>query len=108
VPDNTKTAVIKACLYEPTVNRPYTEMAAHYDTAVLPARPRKPRDKGKVEAAVLVMERWLLSRLRHQRFDGLAELNAAIRDLLVKVNDERPIRRASAVSSFWKPSTARS
>jgi hypothetical protein len=42
VPDNTKTAVIKACLYEPTVNRTYAEMAAHYDTAILPARPRKP------------------------------------------------------------------
>jgi transposase len=93
VPDNAKTAVIKACLYEPTVNRTYTEMAAHYDTAVLPARPRKPRDKAKVEAAVLIMERWILGRLRHQRFYSLAELNAAIRDLLVKVNDERPIRR---------------
>jgi transposase len=93
VPDNTKTAVIKACLYEPTVNRTYTEMAAHYDTAVLPARPRKPRDKAKVEAAVLIMERWLLGRLRHQRFYSLVELNTAIRDLLVKVNDERPLRR---------------
>lgn len=93
VPDNPKTAVIKACFYEPTVNRSYTEMAAHYDTAILPARPRKPRDKAKVEAAVLIMERWLLGRLRHQVFHSLAELNAAIRDLLVKINDERPLRR---------------
>src|SRR6266436_296872 len=53
VPDNTKTAVIKSCLYDPAVNRTYTEMAAHYDTAILPTRPRKPRDKAKVEAAVL-------------------------------------------------------
>src|SRR5512144_806476 len=45
VPDNTKVAVIKACLYEPQVNRTYAEMAAHYDTAILPARPRRPRDK---------------------------------------------------------------
>ena len=45
VPDNAKTAVIKACLYEPSVNRTYTEMAAHYDTAILPTRPRRPRDK---------------------------------------------------------------
>ena len=52
VPDNTKVAVIKACLYEPQVNRSYAEMAAHYDTAILPARPRRPRDKAKVEAAV--------------------------------------------------------
>jgi transposase len=93
VPDNTKTAVIKACLYEPAVNRSYTEMAAHYDTAILPARPRKPRDKAKVEAAVLIMERWILGRLRHQRFYSLEELNAAIRGLLVRVNDELPIRR---------------
>jgi transposase len=93
VPDNTKTAVIKASLYEPTVNRTYSEMAAHYDTAILPTRPRRPRDKAKVEAGVLIMERWILGRLRHRRFYGLAELNAAIRDLLVKLNDERPIRR---------------
>ncbi|MBB5373030.1 transposase [Acidocella aromatica] len=93
VPDNPKTAVVKACFFEPTVNRSYTEMAAHYDTAILPARPRKPRDKAKVEAAVLIMERWLLGRLRHRVFHSLAELNAAIRDLLVRVNDERPLRR---------------
>jgi transposase len=93
VPDNTKTAVIKACLYDPAVNRTYTEMAAHYDTAILPARPRKPRDKAKVEAAVLIMERWILGRLRNQRFYSLAALNEAIRALLVRVNDQRPIRR---------------
>ncbi|MGF6429944.1 transposase [Bradyrhizobium elkanii] len=45
VPDNTKVAVIKACLYDPQINRTYAEMAAHYGTAILPARPRKPRDK---------------------------------------------------------------
>ncbi|HZL37786.1 MAG TPA: IS21 family transposase, partial [Tepidisphaeraceae bacterium] len=54
VPDNTRTAVIKACLYEPQVNRTYTEMAAHYGTGVLPARPRRPRDKAKVEVGVLI------------------------------------------------------
>jgi transposase len=93
VPDNTKTAVIKACHYEPSVNRTYSEMAAHYDTAILPARPRKPRDKAKVEVGVLIMERWILGRLRNQCFYSLAELNAAIRALLIRVNDERPIRR---------------
>ena len=93
VPDNAKVAVIKACLYEPQVNRTYAEMAAHYDTAILPARPRRPRDKAKVEAAVLIVERWLLGRLRHRRFYSLAELNAAIGELLHQLNDERPIRR---------------
>jgi transposase len=93
VPDNAKTAVIKACLYEPAVNRTYAEMAAHYDTAILPTRPRKPRDKAKVEAAVLIMERWILGRLRNQRFYSLAALNQAIGALLVRLNDQRPIRR---------------
>src|SRR5947208_12417046 len=96
VPDNTRVAVIKACLYEPQVNRTYAEMAAHYDTAVLPARPRRPRDKAKVETAVLIIERWLLGRLRHRRFYSLAELNTAIGELLRQLNDERPIRRLGA------------
>ncbi len=93
VPDNAKAAVVKACLYDPQVNRTYAEMAAHYDTAILPTRPRKPRDKAKVEAAVLIIERWVLGRLRHRHFYSLAELNDAIRALLVRLNDERPIRR---------------
>ena len=93
VPDNAKVAVIKACLYEPQVNRTYAEMAAHYHTAVLPTRPQRPRDKAKVEAAVLIVERWILARLRHRRFYSLAELNAAIGELLHQLNEERPIRR---------------
>jgi transposase len=68
-------------------------MAAHYDTAILPARPRRPRGKAKVEVAVLIVERWLLGRLRHRHFYSLAELNAAIGELLRQLNDERPIRR---------------
>ena len=93
VPDNTKTAVIKACFYDPQVNRTYAEMAAHYGSAILPARPRKPRDKAKVEQAVLIVERWLLGRLRHRVFYSLAEVNAAIADLMTHLNEERPIRR---------------
>jgi transposase len=93
VPDNAKVAVIKACLYEPQVNRTYAEMAAHYGTAILPTRPHRPRDKAKVEAAVLVVERWILARLRHRWFYSLVELNAAISELLKRLNEERPIRR---------------
>src|SRR6476659_2968379 len=73
--------------------RLYAEMAAHYDIAILPARPRRPRDKAKVEVAVLIIERWLLGRLRHRRFYSLAELNTAIGELLRQLNDERLIRR---------------
>jgi transposase len=96
VPDNTKTAVIKACHYDPQVNRTYAEMATHYGAAVLPARPRRPRDKAKVEQAVLIVERWLLGRLRHRTFYSLAEVNAAIGELLIHLNEERPIRRLGA------------
>jgi transposase len=93
VPDNAKVAVIKACLYEPQVNRTYADMAAHYGTAVLPARPYKPRDKAKVEAGVLVVERWILARLRNRQFYSLAELNVAIGELLRRLNEDRSIRR---------------
>lgn len=95
VPDNTKVAVIKACLYGPRINRSYADMAAHYGTAILPTRPRRPRDKAKVEQAVLMVERWLLGRLRHRTFYSLAEVNAAIAELLTRLNEERPIRRLS-------------
>ena len=86
VSDNLKAGVSKACFYEPAVNRTYADMAAHYDTAVVPARPYKPRDKAKVEVAVQVAQRWITARLRHRRFFSLAELNAAIRELVVALN----------------------
>ena len=84
--------MIKASLYDPQINRTYAEMAAHYDTAVLPARPRRPRDKAKVEAAVRIVERWLLGRLRRRRFASLADVDAAIAELLVQLNDRRVLR----------------
>lgn len=93
VPDNTKVAVIKASLYDPQINRTFAEMAAHYGTAILPARRRKPRDKAKVEQAVLIVERCLLGHLRYRTFYSLAEVNAAIGELLTRLNEERPIRR---------------
>ena len=95
VPDNTKVAVIKACLYDPVINRTYADLAAHYGTAVLPARPYKPRDKAKVEVGVLIAERWLLGRLRHVTFYSLAELNAAIAEFCRRLNDGRVIRRVN-------------
>ena len=88
VPDNLKAAVIKACFHDPAINRTYGDMAAHYDTAVVPARPRKPKDKAKVEGAVLLAERWILARLRNQTFFSLDELNAAIRPLRDQLNNK--------------------
>lgn len=101
VPDNPRTGVSRACRYEPDLNRTYHDMALHYAVAVLPARPRKPRDKAKVENAVLVVERWILAALRHRRFFSLAELNEAIAELLERLN-HRPFRKkeGSRVSLF--------
>jgi transposase len=89
--DNLKAGVTAACRHEPGINRAYQEMAAHYGTAVLPARVRRPRDKAKVEVAVQVVQRWVLARLRHRRFFSLAELNGAIRGLVAELNN-RPMR----------------
>ena len=92
VPDNLKSGVTKACRYEPGVNRTYEEMAAHYGIAVIPARPRKPRDKAKAEAGVLVVERWILMALRKRSFFSLGEVNQAVAGLLTRLN-ERPFRK---------------
>jgi transposase len=84
--DNLKSAVISPDRHEPGLNRSYLELAEHYGTAVLPARPGKPRDKAKVEQSVLIAERWILARLRNARFFSLAELNAAIAALTAELN----------------------
>ena len=86
VSDNLKSGITKACFYEPTVNRTYADMAAHYGTAVVPARPYKPRDKAKVEQAVLLATRWVVAKLRNRQFFSLAELNAAISDCVTQLN----------------------
>ena len=91
VSDNLKSGITRACFYEPLVNRTYADMASHYGTAVIPARPYKPRDKAKVEVGVQVVQRWILARLRNRRFFSLAELNQAIRELIIQLND-RPMR----------------
>ncbi|MEJ2755833.1 MAG: IS21 family transposase [Gammaproteobacteria bacterium] len=86
VPDNLRAGVSKAHRYEPDINPTYQDMATHYGVTILPARARHPRDKAKVENGVLVVERWILAALRHRQLFSLAELNAAIKALLVKLN----------------------
>jgi transposase len=86
VPDCLKSAVNRACRYEPELNPTYAEMAEHYGICVLPARPARPRDKAKVETAVLIAKRWILAALRHRTFYSLSELNSAIAELLERLN----------------------
>jgi transposase len=95
VPDNLKSGVSKACRYEPDLNPTYADLATHYGTAVIPARPRKARDKAKVESGVQIVEREILARLRDRTFFCLSELNRAIRELLGKVNN-RPFQKLDA------------
>ena len=84
--DNLKAGVAKALWFEPTLTATFAAMAEHYDTTVLPTRPAKPRDKGKVEGAVLIVERWIIARLRNQQFFDLGVLNAEIAKLLEMLN----------------------
>jgi transposase len=92
VPDNPKVGVTQADRYEPRLQRSYEELAGHYRCVVIPARPYRPKDKSRVELSVLLCYRWILARLRHQRFFSLEELNGAIRPLLAEFND-RPFQR---------------
>jgi transposase len=92
--------ISEANRYEPEPNRTYQALAEHYGCAVLPARPRKPRDKAKVEAGVQLVERWILARLRHRRFYSLVELNTAIRELLEDLNN-RPFQKLEGSRRSW-------
>jgi transposase len=87
IPDNLRSGVSKACFYEPELNPTYAEMAEHYGCAVLPTRPHRARDKAKVETGVLIAQRWLLAVLRKRTFYSLAEINAALHELLERVNN---------------------
>jgi transposase len=107
VPDNLKSAIQRACRYEPEANSTYLDLARHYSTAILPARPKKPTDKPLVEAGVLLVQRWILARLRHQQFFSLHELNVAISRLLLELNS-RPFKklegcRRSAFEAIDRP-----
>ena len=92
VPDQCRTAVTRPCYYDPDINPTYAEMARHFGTTIVPARPRRPKDKAKAENSVLLAQRWIVAKLRNRTFYSIAEINEAIRELLVHV-DQRPLRR---------------
>ncbi len=92
VPDQTRSLIKTPDRYDPEPNRTYEEFAKHYGCAVLAARPAHPRDKPKVEGSVLLVQRWILARLRNRSFFSLAELNRAISELLTTLNN-RPFKK---------------
>ncbi|MCB1985841.1 MAG: IS21 family transposase [Burkholderiales bacterium] len=107
VPDNLKSGVSKCCRYDPDLNPSYQQWAAHYQVAVIPARPYKPKDKAKVEVGVQIVERWILAKLRRQTFFSLAELNRCIASLLDDLNHrpfkQLPGNRQQAFEQLDKP-----
>jgi transposase len=86
VPDNLKAGITRPSRYEPGINRTYQDLADHYGFVVLPTRIRRPRDKAKVEAAVGIVERYVLGRLRNRTFFSLDELNVAVRECVTAIN----------------------
>jgi len=100
VPDNLKSGVNKACRYDPELNPAYQQLAAHYGVAVMPARPYKPKDKAKAEAGVLLVERWIMAKLRHHTFFSLAELNHCISALLTELN-QKPFKQMPGNRQQW-------
>ena len=92
VPDNLKSAVTHPSYYEPDLNPTYRDLGEHYGVAIIPARPYRARDEAKAEAGVQVVQRWILAALRKRKFFSLEEVNQAIAELLVRLN-ERPFRK---------------
>lgn len=101
MPDNLKTGVIKRTKSDIILNSTYQEMAEHYDTAVIPTRVRKPKDKAAVEGAVGFVSTWIIAALRNWKFFGLKELNDAIAEKLEELNN-KPFqkRQGSRISVF--------
>ena len=88
VPDNLRSGVSKACRYEPVLNRSYAAWAEYYNTAIIPARVRKPKDKSLAEIGVKIVKRWIFVRLRNRQFFSLAEINQAILELLETLDNK--------------------
>jgi transposase len=89
VPDNLRSGITKPDRYEATVNKSYQDLSEYYGTCVIPARVRKPKDKAKAEAGVLLASRWILAVLRNKTFYSLDELNEDIAVLLEKLNNKK-------------------
>lgn len=99
--DNLKAAVAKPLWFDLSLNKTVSDITTHYDTSVLSARPRKPRDKGKVEGAVRIVERWIVvlearlwrdARLRNRQVFSIEALNVAIAELVDDLNARTMLR----------------
>jgi transposase len=92
IPDNLKTGVERSSSTDPVINRSYQEMAEHYQTAIVPARVRHPKDKPNVERGVRIISTWIIASLRKGQYFSISELNQAIRKKLTEYN-EKPFQK---------------
>ncbi len=101
VPDNLKAGITDSGQFEPLENPTYADMAKHYGSAIVPARPATPQDKSKAENGVLLAQRWIMTKLLKQRFYSLSSANEALRELLYVLN-HKPFqkRQGSRYSQF--------
>jgi transposase len=88
VPDNLLSGVTKAHRYDPEINANYQHLSEHYSFAIVPARVREPKDKAKVENAVGIVTKQILAALRHITFTSIGEINAAIKQKLIILNNQ--------------------
>jgi transposase len=98
VPDNLRAGVSKSDRYTPEINRTYHEMAEHYNTAIVPARVRRPQDKPAAEGTVKLVTTWITAAIRNSKFFSIAELNRAIKEKLEALNNE-PFQKKSGSRS---------
>jgi len=106
VPDNLKSAVKKSHRYEPTLNETFEDFAEHDQTAVLPTRAYKPKDKALVEGAVKIVYQSLYAALRNGQFTSFSELNAALWKQLEALNT-RPLKGRPYSRREWFEQTER-
>lgn len=102
VPDNTKTAVVHARLYDPELNHGYRDLARHYNVAIIPARVRKPKDKPSVESGVGWLETWLLEWLKGRQYYSFEALNCDIKERVLKLSKRKFQKREGSRSSVFE------
>lgn len=100
VSDNLKSAVFRADRYEPELNEAFERFALHYSTVIVPARPKKPKDKPRVEGAVKTVYSRIYALIRNQVFFSIEELNETIVKLLVPYNERIPKHHATSRRSL--------
>lgn len=101
VPDCLKQGVTKTHLYDPEINTSYSDLASHYGTSIVPARPKKPKDKAIVEGSVKIVMRYFKFRYRHHQFTSIAEINRELLKIIEFINNKVHSRFKVSRKEMW-------